>query len=137
MIDIKADPCLLESIRKQFMILIDNRLWGGVVLDSPDRDRGAMFIGAADKGHVIVEHAEHPDIDIGGKICPGEVTDVERAIGIRQCRCHEISLGGMDHNLCNRSAKVGKKQRAKSREHRERRAQKIVPGTHTSCKDDA
>ena len=77
-----------------------------------------MFVRTADECNIFIEHAEHAYIYVCGQVGTSEMSDVEWTIGIWQCRCHDISLGGMDHNLCNRRAKVRKKQRAESIEHR-------------------
>ena len=81
------------------MILVNDLLRSGVFFKGFNGDGSTVFIRTADKSDVIVEHSEHSDIYVCGKICAGQVTDMERSVGIWQCRGYQISLGGIDHNL--------------------------------------
>ena len=64
------------------MVLIDDRLWSAIVLECADSDSGAMFVGAADKSYIFIEHAKHTDEDVCGQVGSREMSDVEGAIGI-------------------------------------------------------
>jgi hypothetical protein len=43
-----------------------------------------MFVRATDEKHILPFHPQVPGIDIRRNINPGEVTDMDRAIGIGQ-----------------------------------------------------
>jgi hypothetical protein len=55
------------------MVFIDDRLGRGILLEGADGDGCAMLVRTADKGHIVVKHAEHPNENISREICPGEM----------------------------------------------------------------
>jgi len=46
-----------DAMAKKRVILIDDGLWSAIVFECADRDSGAMFVGAANKGYILIEHA--------------------------------------------------------------------------------
>ena len=72
----------MKSLFEERVIRIDDRLRSAVVLQGTDGDGGAMFIGAANKGYILIEHSQHADEDVGRQVGSSKMSDVERAIGI-------------------------------------------------------
>jgi len=68
-----------------------------------------MFIGSTYVGYVPIQHTQHAYEYVSRQVGSGEMSYMERAVGIGQCGGYQISLGGIDHNLFGRGAKVVKR----------------------------
>ena len=66
------------------MVLINNVLRGNSLVQRFDGDRDPVFVGTTDEDDIGFVHPEKPDIDISGDIYSGQVTDMDRAVGIGQ-----------------------------------------------------
>jgi hypothetical protein len=74
------------------MILIDDLLRSFAFLGCFDGDRYAMLIRATDVSDVPTLRPEVAHVDIGRDITTCQMTDMERPIGIRECRGDGIAF---------------------------------------------
>ena len=71
------------------MVLVDYVLWRDPVGAGLDGYRDSVLIGTADEQDVLSLHPQVPDIDVGGDVDPGKVSDVYRTVGIRKRAGHK------------------------------------------------
>jgi hypothetical protein len=93
-IDIERYTELLERVLDHGMVLVNYFLWGDPLLPGLDGDGYAMLIGAADIYHLFPFGAEVADVDVGRDVYTGEVTDMDRAVGIWQGGGYRSSFPG-------------------------------------------
>ena len=62
-----------------------------------NRDRYSVFVRTSDKQYIFFLQSQIAHIDICRYIYAGQVTDVYRAVRIRQCRCDGGSLEFLFH----------------------------------------
>jgi hypothetical protein len=74
------------------MVLINDVLRRYTLLQRLDRDRHSVFVGTANEYHIFTGHPQEPDVNICGDIDPGQVPDVDGAIGVRKRRGDGISF---------------------------------------------
>ena len=81
-IDIERDTEVFEALFNHRMVAIHNILRCNALFAGSDGDGNAMFVGAADKDHVLVFQPQITHIDICGHVYAGQMSDVHTAIGI-------------------------------------------------------
>lgn len=130
-INIERDSEITERLLDLAVVFVDNLLRGNAFLFGFDGNRHAVFIGAADEGDVFARRAEVAHVDVGGQVASGQVTDVDRSIGVDQGCRDGIALGifeghkpGIMAQISNSGPKVVMfTQRAKSGRHGEHHAE--------------
>ena len=96
-IDIEIDSESCKGILYDSVILVHDVLRCAVLLLGLDGDGHAVLIGAADIKHILAPEPEIPDIDIGRDIHAGKMSDVDRAVRIRQRTGYERSFEILFH----------------------------------------
>jgi len=67
------------------MLFVDHILRSDALVPGFQRDGHPVFVGTADETNFLPLQAKIPGINIGGNVYAGQVPDVDRAVGIRQC----------------------------------------------------
>ena len=70
------------------MIAIDNLLYSDAFLAGTDGDGYTVFVGAANEENILALETKVADVNVGRNINSCEVTDMNRAVGVRQGRGH-------------------------------------------------
>ena len=70
------------------MIAVHHVLRGDAFLLGADGDGHSVFVGAADEDYIFLFQSQVADINVGRNINACQVSDMNRAVGIRQCRGH-------------------------------------------------
>ena len=70
------------------MIVVHHVLRGDAFLLGADGDGHSVFVGAADEDYIFLFQSQVADINVGRNINACQVSDMNRAVGIRQCRGH-------------------------------------------------
>ena len=91
-VDVERDSELLERILDNIMVTVNDILGSNALLTSLDGDRDAMFVRTADEEDLFTAEAKIPGIDVGRDINAGEMTDVDRAVGVRESGSDESSF---------------------------------------------
>ena len=97
-VDVEGDAEIGKRLFDERMILVDNILRGTSFLAGRHGDGHAVLVGAADKERLAPAHPQIADIDIGRDIDTGQMSDMDRAVRIRQRASDEIPFF---HNLFN------------------------------------
>ena len=83
-VDIERDAELFERILDHTVVAVDHLLRGDAFLAGFQGDGHAVLIRAPDEKDLFAFGAEVADVDIGRHIDPGQVADVNGAVGIGQ-----------------------------------------------------
>ena len=62
-----------------------------------DGNRYPMFIGTADKDYIFFFKSQVADVNVSRHIYPCEVSDMDRPVGIGQCRCYGSTFEFLFH----------------------------------------
>ena len=87
-IDVERDAELLERVADQRMVAVYHVLGCTAFLLGTDGDGHTVLVASADEDDVLLLEAQVAHVDVGGDVDAGQVTDVDRAVGIGQGRCH-------------------------------------------------
>src|ERR1044071_1806093 len=90
-VDIEADTESVKAIAHLRMILVDDGLRSGVLLQRLVGNSGSMFVAATHIHNVFADGPQVPNINIGRNICACQVTDVLRSVSIGQGRGNSMS----------------------------------------------
>ena len=71
------------------MIAIDDLLDSDALLASTNGDRYTVFVGAANEENFLALKTKVADVNVGRYVYSCEVTDMNRAVGVRKGRGHE------------------------------------------------
>ena len=74
------------------MILIDNILGSYTLLTRLDGDGHTVLVATTNRDDISTALTQITNIDIRGHIYTRQMADMHRAIGIRKCRCYQITL---------------------------------------------
>ena len=96
-VDIEIDAKSGEGILDYLVVLVHNILWGTSLLPSLDSNRHAMLIRPTDIKNILSLHPQISHIDIGRNIHSGKMSDMHRAIGVRQRAGHQSSFEFLVH----------------------------------------
>ena len=96
-IDVEVDSQTRERILDDLVVTVHDILRGTALHAGLDRDRDSVLIASADIKHILSPHPEVPDVDVRRHVYPGQMTDVDRSVGIRQRTGHKCSLEFLFH----------------------------------------
>ena len=85
------------AIDVEVVVAVHDILRGTALHAGLDRDRDSVLIASADIKHILSPHPEVPDVDVRRHVYPGQMTDVDRPVGIRQRTGHKCSLEFLFH----------------------------------------
>ena len=81
-IDVVGDAQALEGGLVGVVVAVDDFLGRDALLEGRERDGHAVFVRSADIKDGLATQAHIADVDVGGKIGPGDVAKVNVAVGI-------------------------------------------------------
>ena len=91
-IDVERDSKLLERFLNQIVIAVHHLLNGDALFLCADGYGYAVLVAAADEHNVTSACAKIASVDVGGHVNPGQMSDVNRPVGVRQSRCDCVSF---------------------------------------------
>jgi hypothetical protein len=74
------------------MIPVDNLLWRNTLITGFQGNWYAMFVGTAYRNDIFALQPEIPCVNIGRYINSGQVTDVDRSVGIGESGGDQVSF---------------------------------------------
>ena len=74
------------------MVFIHDFLRRNTLLSCFDGNGDPVFIRSPDEDHIFVVHSQETHVNIGGHIDSGQVSDMKRSVGVRECRGDRIAL---------------------------------------------
>lgn len=81
-IDAEAYAELLEGILNDFVVAVNHLLGCDAFFASAESHGDSMLIAASYHHYILSPQAQEASVDVGGDIDSGEVTDVDRSVGI-------------------------------------------------------
>ena len=96
-VDVERDAELLERVAYQGVIAVDDVLRCAAFLLGADGDGHSVLVASADKDDVFLLESQVADVDVGRYIDAGQVSDMNRSVGIGQCRCHGSTFEFLFH----------------------------------------
>ena len=100
-VDVEVDAEAFETLVDYLVIFVNYVLRSAALLTRFDGDRHSVLVASADIQHFFTPHPEVAYIDVGRDIYSGQVSDMNRAVGIRQRAGYQCSLVVLSHNLKN------------------------------------
>ena len=91
-IDVERDTQFGKGVLDYLVVTIHNILRSDTLLAGFDGDGYTMLVATSDKHYVLALGTQVTHIDIGGDINTRQMSDVDRAIGIRQSRSNCITF---------------------------------------------
>ena len=110
-IDVERHAEPLERAFDQFVVAVYDLLGRDALLAGLDRDGHAVLVGSADRDHVAALQAQVTRVDIRRYVDSRQVADMYGAVGIGECRSHEIAFELFSHRsdtillICVKSTK--------------------------------
>ena len=110
-VDVERHAEALERTLDEAVVAIDDLLRGNTLLAGLDRDGHAVLVAAADRDHVAALQAQVACVDIRRYVDSRQVADMYGAVGIGECRSHEIAFELFSHRsdtillICVKSTK--------------------------------
>ena len=91
-IDVERHTQTLERRFDYVMILIYNILGSYTLLTRLDGDGHTVLVATTNRDDISTALTQITNIDIRGHIYTRQMADMHRTIGIRKCRCYQITL---------------------------------------------
>ena len=91
---VEADVQPGEGLLHLFVVQIHNLPGRGALFFCTKRDRRTVFIAPTNPKHVLARAAQVPDVDVRREVRTGNVSQVNRAIGVGQGGGDHPPLGG-------------------------------------------
>ena len=98
-IDVERDAQTAERLLDKRVVAVDDHLRRYALLTRLDGDGHAVLVAAAHRDHVAAPQTEIARVDIRGDIYAGQVPDMDRAVGVGQSGCYEITFELFGHKL--------------------------------------
>ena len=97
--NIEVDAEALETLIYYLVVFIYNILRAASLLAGGDGNGHAVLVGTADIQDFFSLHSEEPDINIGGHINSGQMSDMHWTVGIGQCTGYKGAFKTFFHTL--------------------------------------
>jgi hypothetical protein len=89
---IEGNTQVKQVLFADLVVFIDDGLWRGSFLHGLYGDGGPVFIATADIDHIGITGTKKTHVCIRRKICPCQVADMFKAIGIGEGRSDQVSF---------------------------------------------